>query len=95
MRGLILIVPVGGTSFGGTLKQILYDVRAFQIDDPTSGKTTKVWRGRVNTNSGAYQVQIVGRLELFANDLVARLVRDGVLRDGAAGAAVAAQSPPQ
>jgi hypothetical protein len=94
MRGLIAIVPVGGTSYNGTLKQILYDVRAFQIDDPTSGKLTKVWRGRANTNSGAFQVQVVGRLELFANDLVARLVRDGVLRDGAAGAAVAAQSPP-
>jgi hypothetical protein len=94
MRGLIAIIPVGGTSFDGTLKQILYDVRAFQIDDPTSGKLTKVWRARANTNSGAFQVQVVGRLELFANDLVARLVRDGVLHDGAAGPAVAAQSPP-
>lgn len=79
MSGVISIVPVGGTSYFGALKQILYDVQAYKIVDKEKGEGVKIWRARVDTNSGAYDVQIRGRLELMAKDLIERLIKDGVL----------------
>jgi hypothetical protein len=76
-KGVILIIPAGGTSYYGTLKQILYNVRVFEIRE---GKTaTSVWRARVDTNSGAYESQIEDRLALFAKDLVDQLVGARIL----------------
>jgi len=70
-------MPVGGTSYYGTLKQILYDVRVLEIGENKSARS--VWRARVDTNSGAYESQIEDRLALFAKDLVDQLVRARIL----------------
>jgi hypothetical protein len=79
MRGLVLVQPVGGTSYMGSLTQILYDVTAFQLSPTTPGEGKKVWRARINTSSGAYGVQIDARLEQLAEDLVQRLVAERVV----------------
>jgi hypothetical protein len=78
-RGIIFIIPVGGTSYYGSLKQILYEINAFRITNHETGELLKVWHARVDTSSGAFEGQIEDRLELFAQDLVTRLVQDRVL----------------
>lgn len=80
MRGMVIITPVGGTSYYGALKQIRYDVQAFLIENREGKGGVKVWRGVVDTNSGAYEFQIHERLELFARDLIERLVQERVLK---------------
>jgi hypothetical protein len=78
-HGIGLIVPVGGTSYDGSLKQILYDVRVLEPSDLEAGQGRIVWRARVNTSSGGFQFQIDDRLSRFAEDLVTMLVADRVL----------------
>jgi hypothetical protein len=79
MRGMVTIQPVGGTSYYGSLSQILYEVAAYRITDPEKGEVTKVWRARVDTSSGAYGFQIDSRLAHLAEDLVGRLVDERVV----------------
>jgi hypothetical protein len=93
-NGLTLIVPTGGTTYLGTYKEILYDVRVFSITKGVEPKLTAVWRGRVDTTSGAFGFQVDARLEKFAMDLVGRLIGDGVLAGTAGGAGPANETRP-
>lgn len=93
-NGLALIVPTGGTTYLGTYKEILYDVRVFSITKGPELKSTTVWRGRVDTSSGAFGFQVDARLERFAMDLVGRLIGDGVLAGTASGTGPANETRP-
>ena len=78
-NGLILIIPGGGTSYGGSLTQILYDVRVLLITKRPEVEVATVWRAKVDTTSGAYDFQIDARIEKFAEDLVRALINDRVV----------------
>jgi hypothetical protein len=75
-KGMILIAPIGGRSYYGTLTQLTYDVQAFQMD---GAESVSVWRAKVDSSSGAYSIQVEGRLERVAQTLVGRLVSDRVI----------------
>ena len=93
-NGLALIVPTGGTTYLGTYKEILYDVRVFSVAKGVEPKLTAVWRARVDTNSGAYSFQVDARLEKFAVELVGRLIGDGVLAGTGGGPGPANETRP-
>jgi hypothetical protein len=80
MRGVVWIIPTGGSSYYGSLKQIKYDVQAYSLEGPTGAAMRRVWRSKVDTSSGSFGFQINARLEQFAQDLVERLIQDGVIR---------------
>ena len=93
-NGMALIVPTGGTTYRGTYKEILYDVRVYSITKGPEPKLTAVWRARVDTTSGAFGFQVDARLERFAMDLVGRLINDGVLAGTASGTGPANETRP-
>lgn len=76
-KGVVTIIPVGGTSYEGTLKEILYDVQVLEVAGPDQVRV--VWRARLDSASGAYDFQIDDRLELVASKLVRQLIVDRVL----------------
>lgn len=76
-KGLVLITPTGGTSYYGSLSEILYDVRALEMVNATEARV--VWRARVDSSSGAYEFQIKDRIALLAKRLVTQLVADRVI----------------
>lgn len=76
-KAIVLIIPAGGTRNMDVLPQILYDVRVLEIK--TADEVRPAWRARVDTKSPEWRYLIRARLELFAHDLVSRLVTDRVL----------------
>jgi hypothetical protein len=72
-EAIVLILPAGGTTYYGGLIQAMYDVRVFEVR--SGDKEQIVWRGRINAGSGAVEEWF----DQLAEDLVTRLVADGVL----------------
>ena len=78
-KGVLIIEPIGGTSYYGRLKQIKYHARLFALSHNDNVSDIIVWKANLNTSSGAYRSQIRGRMEATAKQLIDHLIKQRLI----------------